>query len=92
MNQTPTPTATEKPARKEVAFDWREWLPHLAESDLTDSEKQAMIEALWSIVLCFVDMGFDVKTAAETCGEAIDLKAALAAAMLNSKSNEEDAA
>ncbi|MEO0486234.1 MAG: hypothetical protein AAF092_10015 [Pseudomonadota bacterium] len=75
-----------------LAFDWREWLPHLADADMSDAQKKAMIEALWAIVLGFVDLGFEVKAAEETCGETIDLKVALAAAVLGCEQDEEDAA
>ena len=62
---------------------------------MPEADKQASIEALWSIVIAFVDLGFEVKSPADTCGEAIDLKAALAAAVVNSQEDndtEEDAA
>jgi hypothetical protein len=89
----PTPQTATHHATSQVAFDWQDWLPHIVDSDIPDDQKQAFIEALWSIVLAFVDLGFDVKSPQETCGESIDLKAALAAAMLNSsKLEEEDAA
>ncbi len=89
--------STPKP---KLHHDWEDWLPYLEQSDATPEQKRALIEALWSIVLCFVDLGWDVSDASESCGEPLDLKAALEAAMLNSKpvsdlqsgSGEEDAA
>lgn len=36
------------------------------------------------MVLGFVDLGYEVKSSAETCGEAFDLAAILRAAMVNS--------
>lgn len=73
-----------------IAFDWTDWLPHLAETDLPDDQKQAVIEALWSIILAFVDLGFDVRAPAEICGQAIDLTAVLAADMVNSDNTPTD--
>lgn len=53
----PTPPDTPPP---KVQFDWQEWLPYIAEADLAEAEKQHMIETLWTIVLAFVDLGWDV--------------------------------
>ena len=77
----PTPT---HPPPFAVSFDWREFLPHLAEADLTDAEKQAFIETMWSIVLAFVDLGFEVGADPESCGERLDLSAALRDAVVSS--------
>jgi len=87
-----TPHTSPTPPPHEVAFDWRDWLPHLAEADIPDADKQAMIEALWSIVVAFVALGFAVKSTADLCGESIDLKAALEAAMVSSDNARGDAA
>ena len=92
MTETTPTTDNSKP---QVGFDWRDWLPYLAEADMSEADKQASIEALWSVVIAFVDLGFEAKSPADTCGEAIDLKAALAAAVLDSETDEgteEDAA
>ena len=32
---------------------------------------------MWSIVIAFVDLGFDVRAPSETCGQALDLTSAL---------------
>ena len=84
MHSTQTPFT-----RPSVQFDWKDWLPYLEESDLSDEQKQAWIETLWAIVLGFVDLGFEVKSPSETCGEGFDLKAALEAAVLNSTKKED---
>lgn len=34
---------------------------HLAEADLTDQEKREFIEALWYIIVSFVDLGFGIE-------------------------------
>ena len=78
------PTETPIP-RPSVQFDWTDWLPYLEDSDIPEAQRQEWIETLWAIVLGFVDLGFDVKSPAESCGEAIDLKAALHAAVVNSE-------
>lgn len=78
------PTPAHKFARPKLRFDWMEWLPYLEDSNIPDAQKRKWIETLWSIVIAFVDLGYDIKTDAETCGNVIDLKAALQAAVVNS--------
>lgn len=83
----PSPPEQADPNTKarQLYFDWEEWLPYLAESDTTDAEKRAMIEALWSIVIAFVDLGWEVgDTPPETCGQSLDLTAALRSAVVDS--------
>lgn len=71
---------------QKVTFDWTEWLPYMADSDLTDDQKRAMIETLWSIVIGFVDLGWEIETrTSETSGQTLDLRTALNAAVLNSQ-------
>ncbi|MEM9699402.1 MAG: hypothetical protein AAF943_11490 [Pseudomonadota bacterium] len=88
------PNTVEKAIKKRpsVHFDWLDWLPYLADADMTNAEKQEHIETLWALVLGFVDLGFAVGSDEDNCGEAFDLKDVLAAAVLNSGENKEDAA
>lgn len=73
-------------ARPQVAFDWREWLPYLAEVDATEEQKRELIEALWSIVLAFVDLGWDVTAKpSQTCGQVLDLNALIAEFVVDSQ-------
>lgn len=89
MPETPPTASQSKPI---LQFDWEEWLPYVEDSDLTDDQKREMIEALWSIVVAFIDLGWDVSDAPqETSGQTLDLKAALEAAVLNSKEQEREA-
>lgn len=43
-----------------LTFDPSPYLYHLAESDLTDEQKQALLTELWSLIIAFVDMGFGI--------------------------------
>lgn len=52
---------TETP--KTLTLDVAKYEEFLANSDLTDDEKQAFIEALWKLVCAFVDLGFGVHPA-----------------------------
>ena len=41
-----------------LTIDWQLYAVYLEESDASDVEKQALIESLFSIILCFLDLGF----------------------------------
>lgn len=66
--------ATSAPA---LRFDWADWLPYLEDQDIPEEQKRELIETLWSIVVAFVDLGWQLNPKPEICGEAIDLKAIL---------------
>lgn len=55
---TPTPTASAE--RQHITADLiaEEYLPYLADCDWTEGQKREFIEALWQIIVSFVDMGF----------------------------------
>ena len=86
----PDTPSRKSPSSAQLRFDWQDWLPYL-EGESPESDKRALIEALWSIVTAFVDLGWEVTgsaTGAETCGQPIDLKAALQAAVVNSQDHQ----
>jgi len=98
MPKTPTPPACLKakpPPR--LHHNWEDWLPFLADEDITEAEKRQHIEVLWSIVIAFVDLGWNVTSGAEVTGELegelggqdIDLTTLLRAAMLDSETRTE---
>lgn len=78
------------PDRPQLLFDWQDWLPYLAASDAPEAHKREIIETLWAIILTFVDLGWEVGAdldaapGAETCGQVLDLTAALRAAVVSS--------
>jgi hypothetical protein len=47
-------------SRVALTFDPEEYLHFLEESDWTEPQKREFIEALWTIVVGFVDMGFHI--------------------------------
>lgn len=84
----PKPTPPPAPARPGLHLNWEEWLPYLDDLNATEAEKRQFIETLWSIVIAFVDLGWDVApgpSSKETCGQVLDLRAALEAAMVQSE-------
>ena len=68
-----------------IRFDIEDWMPYLIDSDLTYEQKVRLVRTLWETVLGFVDLGFYLNPTQEICGEVIDLKAVLEAAVLNSE-------
>ena len=45
-----------------LAFDKEKYLPELEGTDLTEEQKIEMLQALWSIMEAFVDLGFGVNS------------------------------
>lgn len=43
-----------------LTIDWELYAHHLEHSDLSDNEKEKLIQTLWSIVVSFVDLGFGI--------------------------------
>lgn len=60
-----------------LRFDWTDWLPYLEDQDIPEDRKRELIESLWSIVVSFVDLGWQVTSQPEFSGEVLDLKAIL---------------
>jgi len=59
-NKATSQKTTEPPT---LTIDWELYGQHLEDSDMSDAEKRKFIEALWSIVVSFVDLGFGVHPA-----------------------------
>lgn len=89
MTEDTTSITHSKPGPTAIRFDWRDWEPYLVDSDLPDDKKREFIEALHGIVMTCVDLGFRLNPTQEICGEVIDLKAVLEAAVLNSLDQKE---
>lgn len=66
-----------------IVFNWMDWLPYFEDSDASLEQKREWIETLWSIVMGFVDLGYDLKSTADICGEDIDLTAVLTSGVLD---------
>ena len=60
---------TDKTPQKIVEIDWALYETYLAEADLTEDEKRQFLEALWSIVTAFVDLGYGIHPLQEVCGQ-----------------------
>lgn len=64
-----TPPIPDKARPPSLAIDWDLYAAMLEESDATDAQKRELIETLWAIVVTFVDLGFNLQPAPQSCGE-----------------------
>ncbi|MEM8497851.1 MAG: hypothetical protein AAF542_07485 [Pseudomonadota bacterium] len=53
-------STTEYRIRPIIAVDYDRYLHHLEDSDIDESQKREFIDALWSVIVAFVDLGFGV--------------------------------
>jgi hypothetical protein len=74
ITETDTKEATQPFAP--LSIDWELYGQYLEDSDLSEEDKRACIEALWSIMVSFVDMGFRLAPLPEICGQVLPLEAA----------------
>jgi hypothetical protein len=55
--------------RPVVTFDVSRYEHFLEDQGLSAEQKRAMLEALWSIIVSFVDLGFGVHPVQQACGQ-----------------------
>ncbi|MEM9578043.1 MAG: hypothetical protein AAF999_13630 [Pseudomonadota bacterium] len=56
--------------RPTLSIDWEIYAAMLEASDMSLEEQKELIETLWSIVVMFVDLGFDLNPAQQICEQA----------------------
>lgn len=56
-----------------LTIDWDVYLPFFEDDDISEEDKYELIEALWSIVVSFVDLGFGVHPTQRVCGQDVSL-------------------
>jgi len=65
----PDPTPPDEPPRsppseyEPLRFDLHKYEHHLAEFDLSDEKRKELLETLWWMMTCFVDLQFGEKAA-----------------------------
>ncbi|ATG48830.1 hypothetical protein CEW89_15390 [Celeribacter ethanolicus] len=74
MTDTP-PDFNPETAPPRLTIDWDAYLPFFENEEISDQDKQELIEALWAIVVSFVDLGFGVHPVQHVCGQDISLPA-----------------
>lgn len=57
------------PAKPIIAVDVERYQAYLDGSGLTVEQKEEFLQALWSIIVTFVDLGFGVHPFQEVCGK-----------------------
>jgi hypothetical protein len=56
-------------ARRVLAVDVERYQAFLDGSDMTQAQKEEFLQALWSIMVSFVELGFGVHPLQEVCGK-----------------------
>jgi hypothetical protein len=64
---------------------WEEWLPYFEDIEASEAEKKELIETLWTIILAFVDLGWNAESRCGNEQQSADVPALLAASMLYSE-------
>lgn len=52
-----------------LSVDWEVYAALLEDSDMPLDQQKDLIETLWSIVVMFVDLGFDLNPVQQICGQ-----------------------
>ena len=76
-----------------LSIDFELYEQLLEDSDLSEEQKREYIETLWSIVVSFVDLGFNIHPVQQVCeqnAEISDFIASEVETMLNSDDNSND--
>jgi hypothetical protein len=68
----PQPPNDKPMSRPSLSIDWELYAAMLEESDMPLDQQKELIETLWSIVVMFVDLGFDLNPVTQICGEPDD--------------------
>ena len=56
-----------------LSIDWDAYLPFFESDEISDEHKQELIEALWAIMVSFVDLGFGIHPIQQACGQDVSL-------------------
>ncbi|RBW43863.1 hypothetical protein DS901_09025 [Loktanella sp. D2R18] len=65
----PSHTSTPPPT---LNIDWELYAAMLEDSDMPLDQQKELVETLWTIVVMFVDLGFDLHPTRQICGETGD--------------------
>lgn len=58
-----------QPVTPSLRIDVEKYEHLLDDSDLSETQKREVLEALWAIIVAFVDLGFGVHPVQQACGE-----------------------
>lgn len=79
-------TVTPKPT---LTVDVERYQAFLDGSDMTEAQKEEFLQALWSIIVSFVELGFGVHPLQEVCGKTPEIGARAAKDAFDAVSSEE---
>jgi hypothetical protein len=54
-------------SRPSIKIDYEKYAAFLEDADLSEADKAAFLDALWSIIVSFVDLGFQVHPVQDVC-------------------------
>lgn len=72
MTDTP-PEFNPETAPPALTIDWDTYLPFFENEDISEEHKRELIEALWTIMVSFVDLGFGIHPVQQACGQEVSL-------------------
>ncbi len=82
MTKTP-PEFNPETAPPRLEIDWEAYLPFFEDEDISEEHKHELIEALWTIMVSFVDLGFGIHPIQQACGKDVSLAELPASDVLN---------
>lgn len=69
-NNTPTISETfAASSKRTLTVDVAKYQEYLDHADMTPEQKEEFLTAVWSVVVTFVELGFDVHPLQEVCGK-----------------------
>lgn len=69
LNESDLSAAFGPPAKRMLSIDLDRYQSYLDDANVSESDKRLFIEALWTIVMNFVDLGFGVESLEQSCGQ-----------------------
>lgn len=68
-NETSAPSAKSQPV---ITVDYEAYAHLLDDADLSEDDKRELLQALWSIICSFVQLGYGVHPAQQACGKLLE--------------------
>ncbi len=69
LNESELSAAFGPPAKRVLSIDLDRYQSYLDDANVSESDKRLFIEALWTVVVSFVDLGFGVEPLEKNCGQ-----------------------
>jgi len=69
--------APASPKHPVLEIDFLKYLELTKDFDMTEDQQRELIEALWDIMMAFVDMGFGIDAVTQACGQDVEMSSIL---------------